>query len=102
MKQIRLFKADFFKTLSNPIRIAIIDSLRNGELGVNDLAAVVEADQAYISQQLSILKAKNLVKFRKEGNFVYYSITDQDIFILLDEALRIAKKQLTTLQDSLK
>lgn len=102
MKQIRLFKADFFKTLSNPIRIAIIDSLRNGELGVNDLAAVVEADQAYISQQLSILKAKNLVKFRKEGNFVYYSITDQDIFILLDEALRIAKKQLMTLQDSLK
>ena len=101
MKEIRLFKAEFFKTLSNPIRIAIIDALRNGELGVNELAVIVKAEQAYVSQQLSLLKSKNLVKFRKEGNFVYYSVTDEDIFVLLDDALKIAKKQLNLLQESL-
>ena len=101
MKQIRIFKAEFFKTLSNPVRIAILDSLRDGELGVNELATKVEADQAYVSQQLAVLKSKNLVKFKKEGNFVHYSITDEDIFTLLDDALRIAKKQLKLFQKSL-
>lgn len=101
MKEIRLFKSEFFKTLSNPIRIAIIDALRNGELGVNELSVIVQAEQAYVSQQLSILKSKNLVKFRKEGNFVYYSVTDEDIFVLLDDALRIARKQLNLLKESL-
>lgn len=101
MKEIRLFKAEFFKTLSNPIRIAILDALRNGELGVNELAIIVKSEQAYISQQLSILKSKNLVKFRKEGNFVYYSVTDEDIFVLFNDALKIAKKQLNLLQESL-
>lgn len=101
MKEIRLFKAEFFKTLSNPIRIAIIDALRDGELGVNELATIVQAEQAYVSQQLSVLKSKNLVKFRKEGNFVFYSVTDENIFVLLDDAMKIAKKQLNILQESL-
>jgi DNA-binding transcriptional ArsR family regulator len=101
MKQLRAFKADFFKTLSNPVRIAIIDTLREGELGVNDLASRLELEQAYVSQQLSILKNKNLVKYRKEGNFVFYSVSNIDIFTLLDDALRIAKSQIVKLQEEI-
>lgn len=102
MKQLREFKAGFFKTLSNPVRIAIIDELRNGELVVNDLSSKLRLDQAYVSQQLSVLKNKNLVKFRKEGNFVYYSVSNTDIFTLLDDALKIAKKQVLQIQEEIK
>lgn len=102
MKQLREFKAGFFKTLSNPVRIAIIDELRNGELVVNELSSKLRLDQAYVSQQLSVLKNKNLVKFRKEGNFVYYSVSNTDIFTLLDDALKIAKKQVLQIQEEIK
>jgi len=94
----RIFKAEFFKALANPIRIAILDLLRTGEKNVNELTASIQIEQAGVSQYLSILRAKHLVKNRKEGNSVYYSIADPAVFVLLDDAARIFKNNLIDLQ----
>ncbi|MGE3725809.1 MAG: ArsR/SmtB family transcription factor [Candidatus Sericytochromatia bacterium] len=93
----RIFKADFFKALSSPVRIAILDLLRNGEKSVNELTASFEIEQVGISQHLSVLRTKNLVKTRKVGNNVYYSILDPSVFMLLDEAARIYQHNLIDL-----
>ena len=78
------FKANFFKVLSHPARLAILNHLRNGEKSVNELQAIMEADQSTISQQLSRLRSGNLVNTRKDGTTVYYSIRDPLIFDLMD------------------
>jgi DNA-binding transcriptional ArsR family regulator len=101
MDQVRFFKSEFFKALANPLRIAILDVLRNGECGVNEMAASLNVEQASLSQQLSVLRSKRLVKFRKEGNYVYYSIADPTIFSLLDVAAKIFQNHLVDLQDVL-
>lgn len=98
MEKIRVFKAEFFKVLSSPIRIAILDSLRNGETSVNEISTLVDQDQSVVSQHLAILRNKNLVKYRKQGNSVFYSVADNDIFKLLDDAMDISKKQIFGIQ----
>ncbi|MBT9543845.1 MAG: winged helix-turn-helix transcriptional regulator [Candidatus Sericytochromatia bacterium] len=97
--QMRIFKAEFFKALANPVRISILDLLRTGEKSVNDLAISIPMEQSAVSQHLAILRAKHLVKNRKEGNSVFYSIADPAIFVLLDDAARIFKNNLIDLQD---
>jgi DNA-binding transcriptional ArsR family regulator len=101
MEQIRLFKAEFFKALSNPLRIAIIDTLRKGEHGVNEIAAALNVEQAAISTQLQTLRSKRIVKFRKEGSYAYYFIADPAIFTLLDDAAAIFRNHLIDLKDML-
>lgn len=101
MEQIRLFKAEFFKALSNPLRIAIIDTLRKGEHGVNEIAAALNVEQAAISTQLSVMRSKHIVKFRKEGSYAYYSVSDPAIFTLLDDAAAIFQNHLIDLKDML-
>ncbi|MDZ7837116.1 MAG: metalloregulator ArsR/SmtB family transcription factor [Actinomycetota bacterium] len=59
--------ADICKTLSNPRRQAIIDALRDGPLTVNDLIGETDIPQANLSQHLAILRAKNVVKTKKEA-----------------------------------
>jgi ArsR family transcriptional regulator len=95
------FKADFFKTLSHPVRLAILDHLRGGEKSVNELQALLEADQSTISQQLSRLRSGNLVDTRKDGTTVYYSVRDPMIFQLMDVARDIFSRQLVSHQELL-
>jgi len=95
------FKADFFKALASPLRIRILDELREGELGVSELTNRLGAEQANISQQLSILRAKNIVVGRKEGNSIYYRCTDPTIFKLLDVAKKIFNNHLAGVKDML-
>ena len=98
---IHTFKADFFKTLAHPARLAILDHLRNGERSVNELQTLLEADQSTISQQLARLRNGNLVDTRKEGTTVYYSIRDPMIFELMDVAREIFNRQLISHQELL-
>ena len=98
---IHIFKADFFKTLAHPARLAILDHLRNGERSVNELKTLLEADQSTISQQLARLRNGNLVDTRKEGTTVYYSIRDPMIFQLMDVAREIFNRQLISHQELL-
>ncbi|MBL8131207.1 MAG: winged helix-turn-helix transcriptional regulator [Anaerolineae bacterium] len=92
------FKADFFKMLSHPARLAILDHLRAGEKSVNELQVLLEADQSTISQQLAKLRSGNLVDTRKEGTTVYYSVRDPMIFQLMDVAKEIFNRRLISHQ----
>lgn len=80
------FKAEFFKALAHPLRISILDALREGELTVNEISQKFSVEPANASQQLAVLRNKNIVVARKEGASVYYSVTDRTIFKLLDVA----------------
>ncbi len=80
------FKADFFKALAHPLRISILDALREGELTVNEISQKFAVEAANASQQLAVLRHKNIVTARKEGSSVYYSVTDPAVFKLLDAA----------------
>jgi ArsR family transcriptional regulator len=88
-QQLSEFKADFFKALAHPLRISILDALRDGELTVNEISQRFDVEQANASQQLAVLRNRNIVITRKEGANVYYSVTDKSIFKLLDAAKEI-------------
>ena len=88
------FKAEFFKALAHPLRISILDELREGELTVNEISQKFEVEPANASQQLAVLRNKNIVTARKEGSNVYYSITDKTVFKLLDVAKEIFNNHL--------
>lgn len=95
---VREFKAEFFKALAHPIRIHILDALRDGEHSVNELKEILAIEAPNVSQQLAILRNKNLVNTRKEGTTVYYSIRDAAIFELLDISKTIFNNHLVDLQ----
>src|SRR5216684_2368538 len=84
-QQLSNFKAEFFKALAHPLRISILDALREGELTVNEISQRFEVEPANASQQLAVLRNRNIVMARKDGANVYYSVSDKSIFKLLDE-----------------
>lgn len=96
------FKAEFFKALSNPLRIRILDELRYEELTVSELKERLDVELPNVSQQLAVLKAKNLVVARKQGTNIYYSCRDRSVFKLLDVAKQIFNNHLIDMQETLK
>ncbi|MBK6315730.1 MAG: winged helix-turn-helix transcriptional regulator [Blastocatellia bacterium] len=88
------FKAEFFKALAHPLRIAVLDALREGELTVNEISQRFGVESANTSQQLAVLRNKNIVSTRKEGASVYYSVVDPAVFRLLDVARDIFNNHL--------
>lgn len=88
-QQLSNFKADFFKALAHPLRISILDALREGELTVNEISQRFDVEPANASQQLAVLRNRNIVVTRKDGANVYYSVSDKSIFKLLDAAKEI-------------
>ncbi len=88
------FKAEFFKALGHPVRLVILGHLRAGEKSVNELQALLGIDQSSVSQQLAILRNRNIVEARKEGTTVYYHTRDPMIFQLLDVAREIFNNHL--------
>ena len=101
MSDLGRFKAEFFKALAHPLRIAVLDLLREGERGVNELSSLLRVEQSALSQQLAVLRNKNIVVARKEGLNVYYSVRDKTVFRLLDVAKQIFSNQLISVQDML-
>lgn len=77
--------ADIFKILGDPTRLKIILALIENELCVCDLSAVTGASVSAVSHQLRLLRSGRLVKYRKDGKMVYYSIDDDHIKILVDQ-----------------
>ena len=94
MSQLSNFKAEFFKALAHPLRISILDSLRDGERTVAEISQKFEVEQANASQQLAVLRNKNIIVARKVGANVYYSVNDPAIFKLLDAARDIFNNHL--------
>jgi ArsR family transcriptional regulator len=100
-QQVPNFKAEFFKALAHPIRIRILDCLRDGEKGVNELSEILQIEPANVSQQLAILRVRNIVVGRKAGSNVYYSVSDPTLFRLLDVAKDIFNNHLLGVRDML-
>ena len=92
------FKAEFFKALGHPARLVILEQLRIGDKSVNELQAVLGIDQSSVSQQLAVLRNKNIVESRKEGTTVYYTVRDPMVFQLLDIARTIFNNHLIDTQ----
>ena len=86
---LRNFKAEFFKALSHPARIKIIETLGSDELSVTELQDHLGIESSSVSQHLSVLRHKNIVETRKAGTTVYYRVRDPEIIELLDVARRI-------------
>ncbi|NOZ27492.1 MAG: winged helix-turn-helix transcriptional regulator [Chloroflexi bacterium] len=79
--------ARLFRALAHPARLRILDALRYGEECVCHLEALLGKPQAYVSQQLAVLREAGLVRDRKDGQRVYYAICDERMLSLLEEFL---------------
>lgn len=82
---LRAFKADLFRALANPTRIAIVELLRDeGEIPVGRIHDALGIEQANASQHLSVLRSHSIVVTRKAGNQVFYSLRDKRLGKVLD------------------
>jgi DNA-binding transcriptional ArsR family regulator len=95
------FKAEFFKALGHPARIKILEFLRGGERTVGEIQAYLEIEPSATSQQLAVLRLKNIVATRKEGSNVFYSVRDPMVFQLLDVARSIFNNHLIDTREML-
>ena len=78
--------SETFKTISDKTRLEILYALSKHELCVCDLSAVVNMSISLVSHQLRLLRDKKLVKYRKEGKSVYYSLDDDHVVQLIKVA----------------
>lgn len=76
-------KSDFLKALAHPLRLALIEQLKNGEKSVGQLVTATGAEQSGVSKSLIHLRQAGILTSRQEGVTVFYSIRDQDIFKVL-------------------
>jgi ArsR family transcriptional regulator len=76
--------AQLFKLLTHPVRLAILDILRDGEHCVCHMEAHLGYRQAYISQQIAVLREAGLIQDRRDGWNIFYHVTDPRIYSVLD------------------
>lgn len=80
--------ADTFSALGDPTRVRILDALSHGDLCVCDLAAVLKLSQSAVSHQLRLLRGLRLVRPRRDGRVVFYSLDDQHIMAIFRQTLQ--------------
>ena len=79
--------ADFFKILGDTTRMRILSALFQEEMCVYDIANLLKMTQSAISHQLRVLKQGRLVKYRKSGKVVYYSLDDEHVKEIVEQGL---------------
>ena len=79
--------AELFKIFGDSTRVKILYALLESELCVCDIAKLMEVTQSAVSHQLRVLKNSKLVKFRREGKTVYYSLADDHVLHILDQGM---------------
>ena len=89
-----------YKALAHPTRLAILDLLRDGEHCVCHLEAYLGLRQAYISQQLMILREAGLVQDRRDGWNIFYRVVRPEVYALLDQAQALEGSSADRLQSS--
>lgn len=87
-------KADFLRALSHPVRLQIIEYLKNGEVTVGKLVQELRAEQSSLSRHLSILRELGVLSARQERKNVYYSLQDHDVFKILRPIAELLRKRL--------
>ncbi|MBN2046843.1 MAG: winged helix-turn-helix transcriptional regulator [Anaerolineaceae bacterium] len=81
-------QSEFFKILSHPVRLEIMEILREEDACVCHINAILNLRQAYVSQQLAVLREAGFIEDRKCGWNVYYRVSNPAVFAVIDEALR--------------
>ena len=76
--------AELFKVFGDSTRIKILYVLFESEMCVCDIAQILQMSQSAISHQLRLLKASKLVKFRREGKTIFYSLADEHVRTIID------------------
>ncbi len=93
--------SEFFKTIGHPARIRVLEILRDGEHTAGELQDKVGLEQSHLSQQLAVLRRANIVRARKDGTSMVYSVVDPRIFHLLETAKAIISARLAENGDML-
>jgi DNA-binding transcriptional ArsR family regulator len=88
-----------FRALSEPMRIKLLDRLREGEVSVQELTEAIGSTQQNVSKHLGVLRLAGIVGRRRAGNYVYYSIVDDGVFSLCEDVCGSLRKQLDALHE---
>ena len=91
---LREFKAGIFQALAHPTRVAVVEVLREGEMSAGTLIERLGLEQANASQHLAVLRARQVVVSRKEGNQVFYRVRDPLLLDVLDTLRAYFQKHL--------
>jgi DNA-binding transcriptional ArsR family regulator len=92
------FAAEFFKALAHPLRVRVLEALRDGPVSVGDLRERLKVEQSTLSQQLAVLRSRHLVRTQRRGTTIRYQVSDPAIWALIDSAGAIFDNQLVSVQ----
>lgn len=90
---LELRASEFFKVLGDYTRFKIVYCLINSEKNVSEIVKSVNATQTAVSYQLKLLRASHLVKYRRDGQNIYYSIDDEHISTIVTTAMKHLKEE---------
>ena len=91
--------AERFRVIAEPVRIRLLDRLRDGEATVGELSEALSASQQNISKHLAVLADVDILGRRKEGNHVYYRVVDEGVFALCEAVCGSVQQQLRSLNE---
>jgi ArsR family transcriptional regulator len=86
-------QSELFKILSHPVRLSILEILRDGEQCVCHMEAMLKRRQAYISQHLTVLREAGVVADRRDGWNMYYRVVKPEVFAVLDAMYALTGKR---------
>lgn len=84
--------AEFFRVFGDSTRIRILYALSRAEMCVCDIAGLLGVSQSAVSHQLQILRSRRLVKYRRDGKTVFYSLNDEHIFSIIGQGIEHIKE----------
>ena len=87
-------KADFLKALAHPVRLQIIELLKDGERNVGSIMKALSIQQSSLSRHLTVLREAGILKSRQQGTVIYYNIEDHNIFHVLRPIAEMLRKKL--------
>lgn len=87
-------KADFLKALAHPVRLQIVEFLKNGEKNVGSIIKALRVQQSSLSRHLTILREAGILKSRQQGTVIYYDIENHDIYHVLRPIAEMLRKKL--------
>jgi DNA-binding transcriptional ArsR family regulator len=88
-----------FRVIGEPMRIKLLDQLRQGEASVNELSEALHASQQNVSKHLAVLADVGILGRRKAGTHVYYRIVDESVFALCEQVCGSVQQQLLALNE---
>jgi len=95
-------QAEITKTMAHPLRLAILHRLKDGEITVNELSEYLGVSQSNVSQHLALMRQRQIVKTRKAGATVYYSVSSPKISQACDMVREVLLEQLRQKQELVK